>query len=1176
MKKLLSLLFSVGLFSGNLFSQCSAGDVEISIDLTTDQWGYEAYWELVPAGSACGTGTIFAGGNTTVGCGGGGAQAILSGGYANNDAITEGPFCLTDGSDYDIIYVDDWGDGGMTFSVVTNGFPNFTGTGSGSTHTFTAAALPDYDAKLISVDYSEYVVSGGSMNISGEIKNQGGLPITAIDVTWNDGSGAQTQTISGLNIASSATGTFTHPTPMSLANPITYNVDVTLTQANDADLTNNDLSFETLGLDNPPSRTHVYEAAGGTWNPWDPRGIVGLQNMESESNAIGIAVHNGDPMVVTAYDNGIGNFIGGYPGGLVNRSDKMTGIFPIDPGSFTSIHNGGLLTTISPFTVNVEAKNYDASAGTVDVELTVTSHTALTGDYRCNVVLVENNIQETASGYNQSNAYASNGISLPATDVNGNAVDWENLGSPVSAADMNSVFGGHQHVARSLEGGWAGQANSLPSTMANGDVNTYTFTGVTIASAWDIYNLKVVGWVQKNNGEILNAAEIDVVCGYSSSSSSLDEDCEQGNGSAIINLSGGLTPYLYTWSNGDSGAFIDSLEAGVYTVTYTDATGCTSVDTITIDNLEVNFPIAVQANPTAGISPLLVIFDNQTPNLGNYTFTWIFGDGSSEQNNSSFVSHTYVVDGLWDVVLIAEDNITGCSDTLFLADYIYTTGGVPCNLNVMMSGSDVTSAGASNGAASVSVNGAQGNISYSWSNGSTVSLINGLSGGFYYVTVTDDIIAGCYEVGSVSISEPGVTVTPNCNLSAIVSGTDATAVGSSDGTASVNAYGGQGNISYAWSNGNTSSALSGLTSGNYTVTVTDDIVAGCSVVESISISEAVITCNLSITLSGSDVTSAGASDGAASASVSGGQGNISYSWSNGSSASSINGLSGDYYFVTVTDDIIAGCSIVDYIIINEPGTTITPQCALSLNMSGTNVTTNGGSDGVAVVATSGAQGNVTYSWSSGSTSAASNGLTAGVYSVTVADDVVVGCLEVGSITITEPVMVLCNLSVSIVSTNVTSSGGADGTAVAMVTGAAGNVTYLWSTSSTASIINALTAGTYLVVVTDDVEPGCSETAFVTITEPTSIIEETNRGFDFTVFPNPNNGQFVISFDQNSGDKQTNLKVTNSLGQIIYSQALLLKQGNQTHTIDMANIESGIYFVTINGDSFQASNKIIIK
>ncbi|MBL4624845.1 MAG: hypothetical protein JKY42_06865, partial [Flavobacteriales bacterium] len=156
MKKLLSLLFTIGFFGGKLFAQCSAGEVSITIDVTTDQWGYEAYWELVPSGNSCGTGTIYAGGNTAVGCAGGGAQTATNAGagaYANNATIAEGPFCLTDGSNYDIVSVDDWGDGGCSFTVVTAGYPNFANSGNGSTNTFTAAILPDEDASLTSVQY---------------------------------------------------------------------------------------------------------------------------------------------------------------------------------------------------------------------------------------------------------------------------------------------------------------------------------------------------------------------------------------------------------------------------------------------------------------------------------------------------------------------------------------------------------------------------------------------------------------------------------------------------------------------------------------------------------------------------------------------------------------------------------------------------------------------------------------------------------------------------------------------------------------------------------------------------------------------------------------------------------------------------------------------------------------
>ncbi|MBL4652689.1 MAG: T9SS type A sorting domain-containing protein [Flavobacteriales bacterium] len=508
MKKLLSFLASVGFFGGQLFAQCPAGEVAAAIEVTTDAWGYETYWEIVPTGDACGTNTVTSGGNTVFGCSGTAAAPTDAGAYANNATISGGTFCLVDGAQYDLIERDQYGDGGSSFTVITNPSVSYTSAGTGGTHTFTAGALPSDDAELVSVSSTDYVTSGGNIDITGVIANKGSNTITSIDISWDNGAGPQTQTVSGLNIALGESGSFTHPTQMSVANVGEYNVTVTLSQTNDADLTNNDASFITTGLDNPPVRTHVFEEATGTWCGWCPRGAVGLQNLESESNAIGIAVHNGDPMVVTAYDNGIGNFIGGYPSGLVNRSDKMTGAFDIDPGAFMTVLGGSELTTISPFGVTVEGSNWDATARTVDITLTVTVHTDLVGDYRCNVVLVEDNIQETSSAYDQSNYYASNSIELLTTDVDGNQVDWQDLGATVPAADMNSIFGGHQHVARSLEGGWDGVANSLPSTMSNGDTTTYTFTGVSIDAAWKMGNLTAVGWVSsKANGEILNAKQ---------------------------------------------------------------------------------------------------------------------------------------------------------------------------------------------------------------------------------------------------------------------------------------------------------------------------------------------------------------------------------------------------------------------------------------------------------------------------------------------------------------------------------------------------------------------------------------------------------------------------------------------------------------------------------------------
>ncbi len=91
MKKLLTIMLS-SILGLNVFAQCPAGEVEVTIDVNTDAWGYEVYWELVPSGNGCGNGTIFSGGNSFVGCSGGGLQSANAGsGYANSAVINEGP-----------------------------------------------------------------------------------------------------------------------------------------------------------------------------------------------------------------------------------------------------------------------------------------------------------------------------------------------------------------------------------------------------------------------------------------------------------------------------------------------------------------------------------------------------------------------------------------------------------------------------------------------------------------------------------------------------------------------------------------------------------------------------------------------------------------------------------------------------------------------------------------------------------------------------------------------------------------------------------------------------------------------------------------------------------------------------------------------------------------------------
>jgi hypothetical protein len=153
---------------------------------------------------------------------------------------------------------------------------------------------------------------------------------------------------------------------------------------------------------------------------------------------------------------------------------------------------------------------------------------------------------------------------------------------------------------------------------------------------------------------------------------SVDETCFATNdGIAHMQVLTGLVgPPSYLWGNGDTTAFNMGLDNGYYTLTVIDSIGCTATEGINVGTGTVDFSLATQANVTSGFTPLIVEFDNQTPNPTNYNFTWFFGDGSTEQNNASTVSHTYMTDGTWDVMLIAVDTASGCTDTLSMNNYI--------------------------------------------------------------------------------------------------------------------------------------------------------------------------------------------------------------------------------------------------------------------------------------------------------------------------------------------------------------------------------------------------------------------------------------------------------------------------------------------------------------------------
>ena len=356
--------------------------------------------------------------------------------------------------------------------------------------------------------------------------------------------------------------------------------------------------------------------------------------------------------------------------------------------------------------------------------------------------------------------------------------------------------------------------------------------------------------------------------------------------------------------------------------------------------------------------------------------------------------------------------------------------------------------------------------------------------------------------------------------------------GGSDGSIDISISGGNPPYSYDWSNSDTTQYINGLTSGVYSVVVTDS--EGYTITESITITESVV---LSTTLYGSNVTCNGISNGAVNLTVTGGTSPYAYNWYNSSISEDINNLSAGLYKVTVID--ANGCTKKDSITISEP-------TVLSLSLAGTDITCNGGSDGSIDLTVSGGTSPYTYSWSNGATSEDISNLSANTYTVTVTDNN--ACSDNISITLTQPT----SLSLALSGTNLTCYGDNDGTVNLTVTGGTAPYSYSWSNGSTTEDISGLVADNYTITVTDD--NGCINNNNITITQPVSI-ELTLIGKDE-----------VLS----SSDGSVDLTVNNGTEPYTFSWS------NGATIEDLNNLSAGTYTITItDADNCIATDEITI-
>lgn len=164
MKKSLLAIVLISLMH-QAYSQCADGEAAVTLNIITDPWPYETYWQIVPTGSGCGNNVIASGSNQAVGCSGADGGADTS--YPANSLVNEGPFCLVIGESYDLIFVDSYGDGGLAFQMNEDGIQvnNYYASGFGNTWTFEVGSsnLPAFDSPCGAV---EVVPNGGVVELN--------------------------------------------------------------------------------------------------------------------------------------------------------------------------------------------------------------------------------------------------------------------------------------------------------------------------------------------------------------------------------------------------------------------------------------------------------------------------------------------------------------------------------------------------------------------------------------------------------------------------------------------------------------------------------------------------------------------------------------------------------------------------------------------------------------------------------------------------------------------------------------------------------------------------------------------------------------------------------------------------------------------------------------------------
>lgn len=609
------------------------------------------------------------------------------------------------------------------------------------------------------------------------------------------------------------------------------------------------------------------------------------------------------------------------------------------------------------------------------------------------------------------------------------------------------------------------------------------------------------------------------------------------NGTASVTVTGGVSPFTYTWSPGSpvgqGTSAISGLCPGTYVVNTKDNNNCPNSASVVITQPPPITPNVSSVIPTCnGVCNGSI---NSSPTGGTPPYTYTL------QTSGAPIVGAPPFTGLCagNYTLMIKDS-HGCikTQTLVLTQ--------PNTITLSLSATPINCSGQCNSTISTIVNGGTPLYTISWSTGAvSPSLVNQCTG-VYTATVTD--AGGCTATASVNVTSPPamtVAITP----------TGVTCSGSCNGSAFASVTGGTPNYSYSWTpTGSLTSNVSGLCVGNYTVTVKDNF--GCIKTQTTTIQTPPA---LTLTPVNGTVSCAGSCNGSVGVVVTGGTGAYVYSWNtvpSQNTQNTTNSLCPGNYVVTVTDangcigsqsanvsqppvltvaisNVQSSCNICigsatangsggtppySYSWVNSVGVvTNTTQVANNMcvgnytltitdskgctatqtvnigqtvlvvvTSNGNTLQCNGACTGIAVANASGGTGSYSYTWTPApvQNTQTATGLCAGNHTVVVQD--ALGCSNTGTVSFANPPAI----TVTVNQANATCNSSCNGSITATATGGTGALSYQWlpGGQTTPNITN-LCAGTYTLNVTD--ANGCTATKMVTITEPSVVTATFN-------------------------------------------------------------------------------------